>query len=62
MTFMGSGMDKDELVSPRQTSIQVLRQGFFVEMLPDEDEFLHAVAVGVVPVAAEGGLSVHEGL
>ena len=30
-------------------------------MLPDEDQLLHAVAVGVVPVAAEGGLAVHEG-
>ena len=34
--------------------------GLAVHVLADEDEFLHAVAVGVVPVALEVGGAAHE--
>ena len=46
-------------ILPRQTSIQILHQGFLVQVLADEDELLHAVTIGVVPVATKGGFTIH---
>ena len=52
--FYGYGKD---LI--RQASIQLAEDLFLVHVLAYEDELLHAVAVGLVPVAAKGWLTTH---
>ncbi len=43
-----------------QASVQVACQFLFVEVLADEDDLLHAVAVFVVPILHEAGFLQHE--
>ena len=43
-----------------QAGIEEVGDELLVEVLSDEDEFLHAVAVLVVPVATEAWIALHE--
>ena len=43
-----------------QTIIQLLEDFFLVHVLADEDELLHAVAILLVPIAAEAWILLHE--
>ena len=47
-------------ISLNQTEVKFASYELFVKMLADEDEFLHAVAILVVPVAAQAGLLLHQ--
>ena len=44
------------------TSVEFVCDGFRVEMLPYEHDFLHAVAVGFVPIFANDRFGFHEPL
>ena len=39
--------------------VEQARDAFFVEVLADEDDFLHTVAVFVVPVVSQAGVAAH---
>ena len=40
-----------------EACVEQCRDGLLVEVLPDKHELLHSVAIGIVPVAAEIGVS-----
>ena len=53
-----NGRDKlSERVLFDETCVEQGGDGFLVEMLTDEDQFLHPVAVGFVPIAEEVGVA-----
>ena len=44
------------LFLPHQAHIQCQSNGLFIEMLTYENQFLHTIAIGVVPVPIEVGV------